>query len=241
MEKASFQVTPRAIIFDLGDVVFEWSSGGNTSFSTQALRQIVSSPIWFEYECGRLTQEECYGRIAQELSIEASEIAKAFSRAIDSIQPTGAMIEILKHLKENASIHVFAMSNMAKEDFAALSTKLDWSMFDQIFISGEAGMRKPDPSFFLHVLNQIAVTPAEVIFIDDKEENVLSAQALGIQSLIFSKTTVDDLQVLLDNPVSRAYNFLYQNAKELDSVTNSGVGIRDNFAQLLILETTRDQ
>lgn len=79
-EIMSFQVPVRGIVFDLGDVLFTWSPNTNTTISAATLRKILSSSTWFEYECGRLKQDSCYEQIAQELSIEASQVAEAFSK-----------------------------------------------------------------------------------------------------------------------------------------------------------------
>lgn len=43
---------------------------------------------------------------------------------------------------------------------------------------------------------------------------------------------------LLGDPVTRGQEFLQANAKNLHSVTDENVPVPDNYAQLLILETT---
>lgn len=132
------------------------------------------------------------------------------------------------------------MSNIGKEDFAAISDKIDWSLFDGVFTSGEAGMRKPDKAFFHYVLRRIELAPELVTFIDDKKQNVLAAQTLGINSIVFTESTVHDLRRRIDDPVSKGVAYLRRHAGRLDSVTNTGVPVPENFAQLLILEATQD-
>lgn len=53
-------------------------------------------------------------------------------------------------------------------------------MFDAIVISGEVGMRKPDPDIFEHVLSRLGVLPGQTVFVDDLVHNVEAATALGI-------------------------------------------------------------
>lgn len=237
----SLQVPVRGIIFDLGDVLFTWSPNTSTTISAGTLRKILSTSIWFEYECGRLKQNECYQQIAQEFSIEASHLDEAFSQARESLQPDDMVVTFLNHLRKSPLVNVYAMSNVAREDFAALSRKMDWSLFDQVFTSGAAGMRKPDHDFFHYVLEEINLAPEQVVFIDDKQENVLAADRLGIRGILFDNSTVLTLQTILDDPVARGYEYLYQNAKQFFSITDSGVVVHDNFAELLILEATQDQ
>jgi FMN phosphatase YigB (HAD superfamily) len=136
------------------------------------------------------------------------------------------------------------MSNISKPDYDVLRTKAaDWDVFDSVFASGEVGMRKPDLCFYKHVLQAIDARPEEVIFVDDKLENVISARSLGICAIQFKDATslARTLENLLGNPILRGKNFLSKNARKMDSITDTGVEIKDNFAQLLILEATQDE
>ena len=40
-------------------------------------------------------------------------------------------------------------------------------MFDAVVISGEVGMRKPEPEIYRHVLELLGVRPEETVFVDD--------------------------------------------------------------------------
>ena len=210
------------------------------------MKSILSSAIWIEYECGRIEQDACYRQVAQHFSVPASEVAEAFSQARDSLQPNIDMISFIHKLKKasRGTMEVYAMSNVSKEDYAVLSTKLaDWSVFNRVFTSGHTGMRKPDLSFYRHVLKEIKLAPEEAVFIDDKMVNVLAAKSLGITSIVFddSSTVICTLRNMMSSSVERGYGYLYRNAKHLDSITDRGVVIPDNFAQLLILDATQDR
>ena len=53
-------------------------------------------------------------------------------------------------------------------------------MFDAIVISGEVGMRKPEPAIFEHVLRLLGVEAGQTVFVDDLEHNVRAAEAIGL-------------------------------------------------------------
>ena len=53
-------------------------------------------------------------------------------------------------------------------------------MFDAVVISGEVGMRKPEPEIFAHVLELLGVRAEETVFVDDLRPNVEAAEALGL-------------------------------------------------------------
>ena len=238
--------SPKGVIFDLGDVLFTWSPDTSTRIPGRMMRSILSSRIWMQYERGYLEQDVCYDQIAQHFSIPPWEVAEAFSQARDSLQPNYAMVSFIHDLKQQSqgAIEIYAMSNISKEDWAFLSTKIpDWSIFNRVFTSGHAGMRKPDHEFYHHVLQETRLSPEETLFIDDKMENVLAAKSLGIDSLVFDNndTVLHALRTILHDPVGKAFQYLYRHSHQFVSITDTGVEVPDNFAQLLMLDTMQDQ
>jgi epoxide hydrolase-like predicted phosphatase len=53
-------------------------------------------------------------------------------------------------------------------------------MFDAVVISGEVGMRKPEPGIFRHVADKLELAPAQIVFVDDLVPNVRAAAAVGM-------------------------------------------------------------
>jgi HAD superfamily hydrolase (TIGR01509 family) len=235
------QAPPRGVIFDLGDVLFTWSANTTTIIPARKLRDILTTPIWYSYERGEITRDACYELSARQFSLPLSEIAEAFAQARQSLQPNQTIVSFLRELRNDPVIQVYAMSNVGKEDFEELATKMDWPLFDQVFTSATAGMRKPELGFYHHVLDQIGLSGNQVAFIDDKDENVNAARALGIRGFVFGESTVHTLHEMFNSPVGKGWRYLFQNAKQCDSVTDSGVTFADNFAKLLIVDSLQDQ
>ncbi|GAA4969462.1 hypothetical protein GCM10023334_093000 [Nonomuraea thailandensis] len=76
----------------------------------------------------------------------------------------------------------------------------DWDeVFDAVVISGEVGMRKPEPRIFQHALGLIGLAGAECVFIDDIEANIDAARALGIAGIHHrdAATTIAELETVL--------------------------------------------
>ncbi|KAG1751588.1 Haloacid dehalogenase-like hydrolase-domain-containing protein [Suillus paluster] len=241
----SFTSNYTSLVFDIGDVLFSWSPQTKTSISPKALRKILTSPTWIDYERGKISQAECYARAGSEFSIDPTEVGRAFEDARDSLQSNEDLISVIRHLKarSNGMLRVFAMSNISVPDYEVLRTKpVDWSLFDDIFTSAAVGERKPNLGFYKAVLSSTGADPSRTIFVDDKIENVLSARSLGMHGIIFDdhRKVIRALYNLLGDPVERGRQYLTLNAKKLQSVTDSGILLRENFAQLLILEATHD-
>jgi FMN phosphatase YigB (HAD superfamily) len=233
-----------ALIFDLGDVLFTWSAQTKTSISPKLLHKILRSSTWFSYEKGDLDEEEAYGLVASEFGVPASEVAAAFQGARDSLKSSPDMIELIRALKRaSPDLRVFAMSNISAPDWAVLRGKAsaeEWGMFDRVFTSAEARERKPNLGFYRQVLLATGVDPLRTAFVDDKLENVLSARSLGLHGVVFDSfdSVSKQLWNLTSDPRLRALRWLDANAKRMDSITNTGVVLHENFAQLLILEAT---
>jgi HAD superfamily hydrolase (TIGR01509 family) len=51
--------------------------------------------------------------------------------------------------------------------------------FDAAVISGEVGMRKPEERIFRLAAERLGLSPAECVFIDDIEGNIVAASTLG--------------------------------------------------------------
>ncbi|MFI6832204.1 HAD family hydrolase [Kribbella sp. NPDC050241] len=70
-------------------------------------------------------------------------------------------------------------------------------MFDDIVISGEVGMRKPDQEIFLLAARRLDLKPEECVFVDDLELNVEAARALGMAGILH--TSYDETRRALES------------------------------------------
>jgi hypothetical protein len=104
-------------------------------------------------------------------------------------------------------------------------------------------MRKPDLCFYKFVLDQIKAEPSSVVFVDDRFENVTAARSLGIHGIVFDDVNRvrQALRTFVCEPMGRGQAFLDARAGQLESETNFGQGVAENFAQLLILEATSNR
>lgn len=74
-------------------------------------------------------------------------------------------------------------------------------MFDVVVISGEVGMRKPEPRIYEFTLDQLEVKAPAAIFIDDIMHNVTAAADLGITGIhhLNYESTQQELSLLLNH------------------------------------------
>jgi epoxide hydrolase-like predicted phosphatase len=99
------------------------------------------------------------------------------SRMLSASAPVPAMYQLIRDLR-GKGVRTALLSNSwgsggyPREDFPGL--------FDAVVISGEVGMRKPEPRIFLHSAELLGINPAECVFVDDLEANVKAAIGCGM-------------------------------------------------------------
>ena len=92
--------------------------------------------------------------------------------------------EIVKILKNKYKIGM--LSNDLKEWSKFLRIKFNINnYFDIAIISGEVGYRKPDRKIYELLLEKTNTKSKDIIFVDDKLENLRSASELGINTIRF--------------------------------------------------------
>src|SRR3954452_423271 len=77
--------------------------------------------------------------------------------------------------------------------------------FDVVVISGEVGMRKPEPAIYLHTAQLLGLEPAECVFVDDLAPNVRGAVEVGMVGVrhISPDQTVGELEALFGVSLQR--------------------------------------
>lgn len=90
-----------------------------------------------------------------------------------------------------------ALLSNAGRDFASYYRHgMLGDFFEQVFVSGELGTSKPGPEIFRALLSGLAATPDDILFIDNREENIRGAKALGMSGHLF--TTAGNLRSYLE-------------------------------------------
>lgn len=230
----------RTLILDLGDVLFHWSTHELTALSPQDFHSVILSPTWTELERGSIEESRALGTIGEELSIEPGTISEAFKQCRGTLRVDHDLLGKLKELKAemNGHLKVYAMSNIARDDFARLQAVLsDWSLFDGVYTSYEAGMTKFELGFFEHVLKSIGCSdPTSAIFVDDKHGQVNTARSFGIQGIIFESgdKLMRQLRNQLFDPVKRARQYMVDHAGSHVSRIENGPDLHEFFSQFII-------
>lgn len=127
-----------------------------------------------------------------------------FLRYLGFSDPQTAMKDyLMNYLTLDEQFFAFAEKYSESLDFCLLSNDVrEWSdyltayhhldpFFKEKIVSGEVHMRKPDRQIFLYTLDRMGRAPEECIFVDNSIKNLLTAEALGIQTILFNRDGED--------------------------------------------------
>jgi 2-haloacid dehalogenase len=102
-----------------------------------------------------------------------------------------ASVAILERLKK-AGVPVHAISNYNREKFDIARALFPFlNVFDELILSGDVRMVKPDPEIFKLLIRRRDLDVRRTVFIDDSADNVATADQLGFATIHFNEMTTD--------------------------------------------------
>ncbi|HEX8144454.1 MAG TPA: HAD family phosphatase [Pyrinomonadaceae bacterium] len=182
-----------AIVFDFGGVLLDWNPhylylklfDDNHEEVERFLKEIGFAEWNLLQDRGR-PFAVAVAELAERFPHHA-ELIRAYDERWEEsvsgcIQPT---VDILYALKQSGYA-LYGLSNWSAETFERIRHKhpfLDW--FEEIVISGEVELIKPDPRIYAVLLDRIGRRAEECLFIDDAEANINVAARLGFKTILF--------------------------------------------------------
>jgi 2-haloacid dehalogenase len=99
-------------------------------------------------------------------------------------------VEILRRLHDSKEHSIYSLTNWSNETFPVALKKFPFlSWFKGILVSGDVGLKKPDPEIYKLLLDRYGLEANTCFFIDDRTENVKAASALGFSGIVFKNHT----------------------------------------------------
>lgn len=182
----------QAVIFDVGGVLLrtkdrtprqQWESrlelapGG-----AEAL--VFNSEMGQKAQRGEITEPELWQWIGTHLNLSVEETAAFRTGFWAGDEMDMALVAYIRQLKNRYQTAI--ISNYASNLRPELAHQFNIAdAFDEIIISCEEGITKPDPEIFHRALARLGRKPEEAVFIDDFAHNVRAAKAVGLSAIHF--------------------------------------------------------
>ena len=189
------------IIFDLGGVLVKLDRSicinsfrkiGYDDFG-KILNDFVQEDFFLDFERGVISDAEFRNIIRGEIghAVKDSDIDKAIGDFLTEVSPE--KLRVLGKLREKFRLFLLSNTNpVAMKTVRSLFRKSGGELeeyFDEIFLSYELKLVKPDLKIFEEALKRGNMRPEETIFVDDSQINLLSANELGIKTLLVTYTS----------------------------------------------------
>jgi len=192
------------IIFDLGGVLIDWNPRYvyKTIFKTEDemewfLNNITKMEWNVQQDAGRDLNEATQILVDQHPKWE-NEIKAYYGRWEEMLGgPINGTVEILKECCANDKYRVLALTNWSQNTFPIAQARYEFlKWFEGIVVSGDEKCIKPDAQIYNIILERYQLVAAECVFIDDNQDNVDAAIALGMKSIKFESP--EKLKIDLD-------------------------------------------
>ncbi len=145
---------------------------------------------------GKITKPELLSIFSRNLNYPIKKIEKLYFKSYKKVhRRNNGLFKIIKKLKKQR-FKVGVLSDQWALSNEPVIPKKDRKLFDQVVISCEVGMRKPNPKIYKLILNRLKVKPSEAIFIDNQPWNLIPANKMGLNTILFvnNKKTKDQLK-----------------------------------------------
>jgi putative hydrolase of the HAD superfamily len=195
---------------DLGVALTAWAEADGIDYPhyQEVMRSLLGSGAGEEarfnpvhaLERGEIEVPDFERRLAAELATKSGVAIPTeglLARMFERFEHAPDMVGLVRRAHESG-LRTALLSNSWGNDYP----RDGWEqMFDVVVISGEVGMRKPDPEIFEHTLALLGLTAPECVFVDDLDRNVRAAVALGFVGVHHTsyETTAAELAALFDD------------------------------------------
>src|SRR4051794_26254026 len=133
-----------------------------------------------ELERGDLTSEQFSVRFAPYLGgVEPDGLVE---RLFAGMRPDEPMLAAVRTARANG-IRTGLISNSWGAGLSYDQRQLA-ALFDDVIISGEVGLHKPEPAIYELSCERLGVEPADCVFVDDLRENCAGAEAVGMTAVL---------------------------------------------------------
>ena len=192
----------KAVIFDIGGVLVQqvdrtrarsWETRLNLAEGTLG-RTIWLMPISAQAEIGRASEDAVWAAVADRFQLNPIDLAALRGDFFSGSVWNERLIDYARSLRPRYTTGI--ISNAWPNARAAVKRWVNGDAFDDLIFSAEVGLAKPDRRIFDLALERLQVQATESIFIDDVQENVEAAQAIGMAGICFRNIdqTINDIE-----------------------------------------------
>ncbi|MGA7622830.1 MAG: HAD family phosphatase [Candidatus Acidiferrales bacterium] len=181
-----------AVILDFGEVLCRTPSPENIKKIADIFKLDPQTflPNYLQgrgpYDRGDVQPSEYWTAFAEDAGMEIDDPTIEQLRRLDLDLWSRIDDEMIAWLEQihSAGFKTAILSNMPTDMATHVRRTYPWiDYFDHHIFSGEVRSVKPEPEIYEHCIAALKVQPPEALFIDDRDENLEQARAVGIRTI----------------------------------------------------------
>lgn len=180
-----------AVVFDIGNVLITWNPERHYDATVgEARRREMFAAVDLHEINDRVDRgapfRETIEQAARDYPSFHDEILMWYHQWIHMAQPAiNHSVSLLRALRAKG-VPVFALTNFGVESFEFAETKYPFlTEFDKTYVSGRMGCVKPHSLIYEMLEADCKIAPHNLLFADDRQENIDTARARGWQVHLF--------------------------------------------------------
>lgn len=178
----------RVILFDYGRVVApEDGDPVVQAVYGTAPGDEASAQVFRDYQARLAVGEATEAQVAETLRAQGVDVPSDYEqRWIDTLHahmsPDAGVLALIDTLKADG-YRIMLLSNVWPLSERVIREQGWYDAFERLYLSCELGMRKPDAEIYEHVLRDTGLAPDEILFVDDKAQNLEYPASRGMHVL----------------------------------------------------------
>ena len=182
----------RAVLLDYGEVLCHLPTAEHIAVLAGIFQVEAEAflPMYLKtripYDRGDLLPGAYWQNFARQAGVTVDEKVIEQLRQVDKdmwSRPNEPMILWLERIHAGG-FKTAILSNMPTDMADHVREIFPWlAAFDHHIFSAEVRSAKPEPAIYRHAIEALGVAPVEALFIDDREENLAGARAIGIRGI----------------------------------------------------------
>ncbi len=174
-----------AVVFDWGGVIIENPGEGILKFLKKQFPGVettgIDETIFSDFQKGAFSEAELWKKLGAAESIDLEQYGGslwrlAFESTYTEKKP---IVELAKTLQQQGI--TTAMLSNTEEPSVVMLMDMKYTCFDHFYFSCSWGLVKPDPAIYYRCIEALDLPAEKMLFIDDKEENIVAAERAGMQ------------------------------------------------------------
>ena len=125
-------------------------------------------------------------------NVDFSKFCCLYNQIFDKIDYFQEVADFEHSLKDSCYIGI--LSDLTVFDKERLDKQVDLSQYDYVFLSFEIGRKKPNRETFEFIQTKLPFEPNDILFIDDRKDNVDGASAIGWQTIQATGLELDKIK-----------------------------------------------